>query len=79
MGTLRTGASYTYTTEGDVIIAEDLGTSERRIIGMMYPPTSGRDWHHILKEAETNIALQHAIDRVIMIYELSRDHGKNRT
>lgn len=79
MGTLRPGASYTYTTEGDIIVAEDLETSERRIIGAKYPPTDAINWFDVLKEAEVNPALQNAVNHAIMLYELSRSHGKNRT
>lgn len=33
-------------------------------------------WHQILIEAKTNPRLQEAIDRVKIIYELSKDDGK---
>ena len=34
-----------------------------------------REWQSIFKAAETNKALKTAIDRVIITYNLSRDHG----
>jgi hypothetical protein len=36
-------------------------------------------WGNIRREAKTNITLQRALDRAIMIYKLSKDYGKNRT
>ena len=36
-------------------------------------------WGNIRREEKTNITLQRALDRAIMIYKLSKDYGKNRT
>jgi len=36
-------------------------------------------WGDIRREAKTNITLQRALDRAIMIYKLSKDYGKDRT
>ena len=36
-------------------------------------------WGEIRREAKTNIVLQKALDRAIMIYKLSKDYGKDRT
>jgi hypothetical protein len=36
-------------------------------------------WGNIRREAKTNITLQRALDRAIMIYKLSKDYGKDRT
>ena len=36
-------------------------------------------WGEIRREAKTNITLQRALDRAIMIYKLSKDYGKDRT
>ena len=36
-------------------------------------------WGEIHRMAKTNSTLQKALDRVIMIYKLSKDYGKDRT
>ena len=36
-----------------------------------------RLWQDICRAAKTNTALQEAIDRVILLYHLSKENGKN--
>ena len=92
MGSLTPGATYVYERNGEEIYAREDGKTERKMIGYQYenktdPRTpDGRPlyehmkedklWGDIRREARTNTALQEAMDRVILIYHLSKDHGK---
>jgi hypothetical protein len=92
MGTLTPGATYIYERNGEEIYAREAGKTERTMIGYQYenkvdPRThDGRPlyehmredklWGDIRREARTNTALQEAMDRVILIYHLSKDHGQ---
>ena len=76
MGSLKPGATYIYEKADGVTYAREFGSSERRIIG--YDATAvlrhnARIWNDILIEAESNPALQLAVERVIMIYKLSKE------
>lgn len=78
MGTLKPGATYIYERDKGVTYAREMGSTERIPIGWDYDTKellnkfhSEKMWNNILKEAETNSALQHAIERVIMLYKLS--------
>jgi hypothetical protein len=92
MGTLKPYATYVYERNGEEIYAREAGKTDRKLIGYQYenkidPRThDGRPlydhikedklWGDIRREARTNTALQEALDRVILIYHLSKDHGK---
>ena len=92
MGTLKPGATYIYERNGDEIYAREAGKTERTMIGYQYenkidPRThDGRPLYEHLKEdklwgeirsaAKTNEALQSVLDRAILIYHLSKDHGE---
>jgi len=92
MGSLTPGASYIYERNGEEIYAREAGKTERIMIGYQYenkvdPRTNdGRPLHEHLKEdklwgeirraAKTNKALQSVLDRAILVYHLSKDHGK---
>ena len=92
MGTLTPSATYVYERNGEEIYARETGKTDRTLIGYQYenkvdPRThDGRPlyehmkedklWGDIRREARTNTALQEAMDRVILIYHLSKDHGK---
>ena len=92
MGTLTPGATYIYERNGEEIYARESGKTDRTLIGYQYenkvdPRThDGRPlfkhmkedklWGEIRREARTNVALQEAMERVILIYHLSKDHGK---
>ena len=81
-----------YERNGEEIYAREQGTTERIMIGHLYenkpdPRTAdGRPLYQHIKEdklwgeircaAKTNEALQSVLDRAIMIYHLSKDHGK---
>ena len=88
MGSLKPGATYIYERNGDEVYAREFGQSEKQLIGYKYetpdPRTNdGRPlrehimedklWGEIRREAKTNITLQKALDRAIMIYRLSKD------
>jgi hypothetical protein len=92
MGTLTPGATYVYERNGEEIYAREVGKTDRTLIGYQYenkidPRThDGRSlyehlkedklWGEIRRAAWTNKALQDALDRAILIYHLSKDHGK---
>jgi hypothetical protein len=92
MGTLTPGATYVYERNGEEIYARETGKTDRTLIGYQYenkvdPRThDGRPlyehmkedklWGEIRRAARTNTALQEAMERVILIYYLSKDHGK---
>lgn len=82
MGTLRPGASFNYEKHGPYTISTDVETNERAIVGYDYSQDyesiieSMKDdkfWGELRREARTNIALQHALNRAILIYKLSKD------
>jgi len=92
MGSLTPGATYIYEQTGEEIYARETGQTERILIGYQYenkvdPRTNdGRPlyehlkedklWGEIRRAAKSNKALQSALDRVILVYHLSKDHGK---
>ena len=92
MGNLKPGATYVYERNGDEIYAREVGKTERTMIGYQYenkidPRTNdGRPlfehlredklWGEIRRAARTNKALQEAMERVKLVYHLSKDHGK---
>ena len=92
MGSLTPGATYIYERTGEEIYARETGQTERILIGYQYenkvdPRTNdGRPLHEHLKEdklwseirraARTNKALHEAMERVKLVYHLSKDHGK---
>lgn len=92
MGTLTPNATYVYERNGEEIYAREVGKTERNMIGYQYenkidPRTyDGRPlyehlkedklWDDVRREARTNKVLQDALDRAILIYYLSKKHGK---
>jgi hypothetical protein len=90
MGSLKPGASYIYERDKGTVYAREFGAdpSTRQEIGYDFDPRTddGRPlhdhimdsklWGEIRREARTNITLQKALDRVIMIYKLSKDKIK---
>ena len=79
MGSLKPGATYIYERADGIMYAREFGSdpSTRRIISYDLESSPERKhfslWNDILKEAETNPTLQNALDRVIMLYKLSKD------
>ncbi len=87
MGTLKPGATYVYERTSSEVYAREHGSTERKLVGYtydgegMYESKSLHDqlkeqkmWGEIHRMAKTNPALQKALDRVIMIYRLSKDN-----
>jgi len=87
MGNLKPGATYIYERDKGTVYAREFGADPgtRKEIGYNYDPrtSDGRPlhdhimdskmWGEIHREAKTNVTLQKALDRVIMIYKLSKD------
>ena len=80
MESLTPGATYVYERDGNKIYAREFGKTERKIIGYdteVFKKSNDRNftmWNDILLEAEKNPALHQAIDKVIMLYRLSKDN-----
>ena len=81
MGSLRPGATYIYESPdgGETVYAREAGSTERRMIGQSLKAAGlvkdleqDRLWGNIRRAAETNPALQDALDRAIVIYQLSK-------
>lgn len=84
MGSLRPGATYSYESVEGTTVATDVETGEKIVVGYNHDPfykdlANGyfveTFWKDVLKEAEFNIPLREAIERVKMLYYLSKDHG----
>jgi hypothetical protein len=82
MGSLKPGATYIYERAEGIIYAREVGAdpSTRQVVGYEsgqdYDPVR-RDkinWHNLLEASKDNKALADALDRVIMLYELSKQH-----
>ena len=78
-GRLEPGAAYVYEREGGRIYARRVGQTERILIGEDFlediqarREKLAREWEPIVFAAEQNPALQEAIDRVKILYELSK-------
>ena len=81
MGSLKPGATYIYESPdgGETVYARETGQTERVMIGQSYNAKSFHErliedkmWGQIRRAAETNPTLQDALDRAIMIYNLSK-------
>lgn len=82
VGSLKPGATYIYERVGGRTYAREMGSKERVLIGEEYALKINRrrmeltdEWMPILEQADTNPALQEALDRVKVIYELTRQHN----
>lgn len=86
MGSLKPGATYIYEHADGVTYAREFGAphSDRFEIGRTFERQEkdfkikeDKLWHDIRRAASDNEELQFAIDRVKLIYELSRkDYGQ---
>ena len=92
MGSLTPGATYIYERNGEEIYARESGKTDRKLIGYQYEHTvdprthDGRPlhehimedklWGEIRREARTNKVLQEALERVKILYHLSKNNGK---
>jgi hypothetical protein len=90
MGNLKPGATYIYERNGDEIYAREFGETDRTLIGYKHDVPDSRTsdgrplrehlledklWGEIRRAAKTNNALQDALDRVKIMYHLSKDDG----
>ena len=89
MGSLKPGATYIYERDGKTVYAREMGAdpNTRQVIGWDYEPDNTEFknwskrfadeylWNDIMKVAETNGALQEALERVKVIYYLSKENG----
>ena len=86
MGSLKPGATYIYERADGIVYAREMGADPRERFVVGYE--SGKDydtvqalngikedkmWSEIRLAAKTNLALQEAMERVKVIYELSKD------
>lgn len=85
MGSLNPGATYIYEHADGITYARESGAppSERFEIGRTLEKQSLIDdlqnqklWGEIHRAAKSNSLLREALDRVIMIYHLSKEDGK---
>jgi len=88
MGNLKPGANYSYRKINGVTYSQEEGSIKEEAVGWDYDPrtSDGRPLHEHIKDsklwgdirraAETNTALQAAIERVKIVYHLSKDNGK---
>ena len=79
MGQLTPGATYINEKADGVTYAREFGKIERTVIGIDVDAQASVDdirekhlWDQILKAAKKNPALQDALERVIVVYELSK-------
>lgn len=82
MGRLRPGAEFDYRKIEDMTVAFDKETGERIIVGYDYSQDyqtvrdsmqDSKFWGDLRREAKTNVALQKALNRAILIYQLSKN------
>lgn len=79
MSQLEPGETYVYEREGGRIYARRVGQTERILIGEDFlediqarREKLAREWEPIVYAAEQNPALQEAIERVKILYELTK-------
>ena len=81
MGSLTPGATYIYESPdgGQTVYARESGSKERKLVGERLSVKTNRElmqesqlWHDIRVAARDNPTLQEALDRVIIIYNLSK-------
>lgn len=83
MGSLKPGVTYIYERVGNTVFRREEGSTEREVLGYDHRTSDGRPVHqHILEDkmwgdirraAQTNPALQDALDRAIIIYQLTKE------
>lgn len=88
MGSLKPGATYIYENDGNIVYSREAGAdpSERTVVGYSVSPDDifsqiaekyffEVEWADILKESKHNPVLREAIDRVKILYHLSKKDG----
>ena len=82
---LKSGVKYIYERNGEEIYAREVGKSERTLIRKHIDPFNENltinyelenTWKDILRESRTNPTLQEAMERVKILYHLSKDPGQ---
>lgn len=83
MGNLKPGATYIYEKADGVTYAREFGEVERFPVGWdadtqnkLNELKEARLWREIKQAATTNPTLHEALERVKIIYELSKKDGK---
>ena len=81
MGSLKPDAKYIYEKADGITYAREFGAphNERFEIGRDYErflKDELRLWEDIVRAGRTNTALQEALERVKILYHLSKDHGQ---
>jgi hypothetical protein len=88
MGTLKPGATYIYERNNGIIYARESGADPKNRFVVGYESAKDYDtvqalgsikedklWQEIRLAAKSNPAIQEALDRVKVIYELSKDNA----
>ena len=80
MGNLKPDAKYIYEKADGITYAREFGAphNERFEIGRDYQiflKDELRLWEEIVREGRTNAALQESLDRVKILYHLSKNNG----
>ena len=80
MSQLEPGAAYVYEREGGRVYARRVGQTERTLIGEDFlediqarRTALAQEWEPIVFAAEQNPALQEAIERVKILYALTKE------
>lgn len=90
MGSLKPGVKYIYERQGETVYAREFGAdpTTRKEVGWDYDPRTNdgrplRDhimddklWGDIRRAAISDIALHEALERVKILYYLSKPNGK---
>jgi len=89
VGSLKPGATYVYERVDNKVYAREFGSSDRTIVGYEYDPKEFETykriaedyledtlWQDIREQSKTNTVLQEALERVKILYHLSKDDGK---
>ena len=86
MGSLKPGVTLIYERVDDIVYPREAGSDKRTPIGWKWPPGTedtkdslsklreDKLWGEIRRAAETNPALQRALENAILIYRLSKDN-----
>jgi hypothetical protein len=81
MGQLKPGATYIYEKADGVTYAREIGSNPgtRFPIGWDYNDNenhfNAKFWGDVLRESKNNHTLRLAVERVIVLYHLSKDNG----
>ena len=86
MGQLKPDTTYIYERVGDTVFRRESGATDREVVGYGARMNDGRLlvdhiqeeklWGQIRHAARTNPALQDALERAIMIYQLSKTNER---